>query len=194
MVGTRPEEHLMRDVERMKTGLLFLDGMVLRNSGDTAIFLGLGFEVRNSHEVADSLLSHCGLQNAKPVATPGRRATVKEPASAVPLQGPSYSTYRTAVQCAGSDDLRSCEGPRETRVGHNNGVLVFGRTCRQDTHSQDTSVQSSLITARTAHSMRLAWLKFKTKRDLQASVCTKISVVIWCVLCLIHGCSLTRFP
>ena len=38
------------------------------------------------------------------------------------------------------------------------------------------------------------WLRFKTKRDLQASVCPKISVVIWCVLCLIHGCSLTRFP
>ena len=32
--------------------------------------------------------------------------------------------------------------------------------CRQDTHSQDTSVQYSLITARTEHSMRLAWLKF----------------------------------
>ena len=63
--------------------------------------------------------------------------------------------------------------------------------CRQETHSQDTSVQYSLITARTAHSMRLAWLKFKTKRDLQASLCPKIRFVIWCVTCLIHGCSLT---
>ena len=66
--------------------------------------------------------------------------------------------------------------------------------CRQDTHSQDTSVQYSLITARSAHSMRLEWLKFKTKRDLQASLCPKISLVIWCVTCLIHGCSLTRLP
>ena len=63
-VGTGPEEHLMRDFERMKISLLFLDGMVLRNTGDTAIFLGLeitetsrGFEVRNSHEVVDPLLS-----------------------------------------------------------------------------------------------------------------------------------------
>ena len=30
-----------------------------------------------------------------------------------------------------------------------------------------------MITARTAHSMRLAWLKFKAKRDLQASLCPK---------------------
>ena len=66
--------------------------------------------------------------------------------------------------------------------------------CRQDTHSQDTSVQYSLITARTAHSMRLAWFKFKTKRDLQASLCPKIRFVIWCVTCLIHGCFLTRLP
>ena len=60
--------------------------------------------------------------------------------------------------------------------------------CRQDTHSQGTSVQYSLITART---LQCAWLK--TKRDLQASLCTKISVVIWCVTCLIHVYSLTRF-
>ena len=67
---------------------------------------------------------------------------------------------------------------------------IEGR-CRQDTHSQDTSVQYILITARTAHSVRLAWLKLKTKRELQASLCPKISLVIWCVTCLIHGCSLT---
>ena len=66
--------------------------------------------------------------------------------------------------------------------------------CRQDTHSQDTSVQYSLITSRTAHSMRLAWLNSKTKFDLQASLCPKISLVIWCVTCLIHGCYLTRLP
>ena len=57
-------------------------------------------------------------------------------------------------------------------------------------HTQDTLVQHSFITARTAHSMRLAWLKFKTKRDLQASLCLKISFVIWCATCLIDGCSL----
>ena len=55
------------------------------------------FEVRNSHELVDSLLSLHVLQNAKPVATSGRRATVKELASAIPLQGHDYSTYRTAV-------------------------------------------------------------------------------------------------
>ena len=80
-------------------------------------------------------------------------------------------------------------------------VMATDAFCRQDTHSQDTSVQYSLITARTAHSMRLAWLKFKTKRDLQASLCPKITLctkirvlVIWCVACLIHSCSLTRLP
>ena len=78
-----------------------------------------------------------------------------------------------------------------------------GRNSRKSTGSVDrtpthknTSVQYSLITARTAHSMRLAGLearlKFKTRRDLRASLCAKITLVIWCVTCLIHGCSLTR--
>ena len=74
------------------------------------------------------------------------------------------------------------------------GISQNRLECGQATHSQDTFVQYSLITARTAHSMRLAWLKFKTKRDLQASLCPKMSLVIWCVTCLIHGCSLMRLP
>ena len=65
---------------------------------------------------------------------------------------------------AGDDDQRNRQDSRT-------------RCCWQDTHSQDTSVQCSLITARTAHSMRLAWLKFKTKRDLRASLCPNISLV-----------------
>ena len=72
------------------------------------------------------------------------------------------------------------------------GIPENRRECRQDTHSQDTSVQYSLFIARTAHSRRLAWLKIKTKRDLEASLCTKIMVVICCDTCLINGCSLTR--
>ena len=66
--------------------------------------------------------------------------------------------------------------------------------CRQDTTHKTHLRTYSLIIVRTAHSMRLAWLKFKTKRDLQASLCSKISVVIWSATCLIHGCSLTRLP
>ena len=41
--------------------------------------------------------------------------------------------------------------------------------------------------------MCLACLKFKTKRDLKiSSLCLIISVAIWCVTCLIQGCSLPR--
>ena len=42
------------------------------------------------------------------------------------------------------------------------GIPEYRRVCRQDTHSQGTIVQYSLITARTAQSMRLA----QEKRDL----------------------------
>ena len=55
------------------------------------------------------------------------------------------------------------DGTNRPRSGTYRGMLyvffffcmIFGN-CRQDTHSQDTSVQYSLITARTVHSMRLA--------------------------------------
>ena len=64
-----------------------------------------------------------------------------------------------------------------------------------DVHHEHTHLCSTVCSpARTAHSMRLAWLKPNSKRDLQASLCPKISFVIWCVTCLIHGCSLTRLP
>ena len=56
-----------------------------------------GFEVRKSHELAYSLLSLYVLQNATPVGTPGRRATAKELAAVIPLQGYDSSTFRTAV-------------------------------------------------------------------------------------------------
>ena len=77
---------------------------MLRNTGDTVNFWGLeitrmsrGFEVRNSEELAESLLSLHGLQNSNPVAAPGRRAAVKGLVSAIPLQGHDYSASRTAV-------------------------------------------------------------------------------------------------
>ena len=85
VVGTGPQEHLMRDFEHKKTSLLLTDVVVLRNTGFTVNCWGLeitktsrSIAVRNSHELVDSLLSPYGLQNAKPVAIPGRRATVKE--------------------------------------------------------------------------------------------------------------------
>ena len=64
------------------------------------------------------------------------------------------------------------------QFGFLKGIAGNRQECSQDTHSQDTSVQYSLITARTAHSMRLASLKFKTIRYLQASLCPNISLVI----------------
>ena len=38
VVGTGPEEHLMSDVEHMKTSLYLTDVMVLRNEDDTVNF------------------------------------------------------------------------------------------------------------------------------------------------------------
>ena len=37
VVGTGPEEHLMRDFEHMKTSLLLTDVVVLRNTGDREV-------------------------------------------------------------------------------------------------------------------------------------------------------------
>ena len=55
VVGTGPDEHLMSDVEHMKTSLYLTDVVLLRHEGDTVNFLGLeitktskGFEVKNS--------------------------------------------------------------------------------------------------------------------------------------------------
>ena len=62
-------------------------------------FLGLeitktcrGFEVKNSTDLVESLLNLYGLENSKPTANPGRRSTVMELASAIPLGGHDYST------------------------------------------------------------------------------------------------------
>ena len=97
-----PEEHLMSDFEHMKTSLYLTDVVVLRHDGDTVNFLGLeitrkGFEVKNSTDLVESLLSLYGLQNSKPAVDPGRRSTVMELASATPLDGHDYSNFRTAV-------------------------------------------------------------------------------------------------
>ena len=45
----------------------------------------------------ESLLNLYGLENSKPTANPGRRSTVMELASAIPLGGHDYSNFRTAV-------------------------------------------------------------------------------------------------
>ena len=42
VVGTGPEEHLMSDLENMKTSLYLTDAVVLRNEGDTVNFGSLG--------------------------------------------------------------------------------------------------------------------------------------------------------
>ena len=104
VVRTAPEEHVMSDFEHMKTSLYLTDVVVLRHEGDTVNFLGLeitktrkGFEVKNSTDLAESLLNLYGLQNSKPLVNPGRRSTVMELASATSLDGHDYSNFRTAV-------------------------------------------------------------------------------------------------
>ena len=64
--------------------------------------------------------------------------------------------------------------------------------CRQDTHSQYTSVQYSLFTSaeRTGNALGST---ADTAQELHCHLCALAkSLVIWCVSCLIHGCSLTR--
>ena len=104
VVRTAPEEHVMSDFEHMKTSLYWTDVVVVRHEGDTVNFLGLeitktrkGFEVKNSTDLAESLLNLYGLQNSKPLVNPGRRSTVMELASATSLNGHDYSNFRTAV-------------------------------------------------------------------------------------------------
>ena len=103
VVGTGPDEQLM-SVEHMKNSLYFTDLVVLRHEGDTVNYLGLettktcrGFEVKNSTDLVEYLLNLYGLENSKPTANPGRRPTVMELASAIPLGGHDYSNFRTAV-------------------------------------------------------------------------------------------------
>ena len=64
VVRTGPEEHLMRDIERMKTSLLLTNVVVLRNTGGRVNILCLkitrtrrGFEERNNRELVEPLLS-----------------------------------------------------------------------------------------------------------------------------------------
>ena len=102
--GMGPDEHLMNVFEHMKTSLHLTDVVVLRHEGDTVIFLGLeitktsiGFEVRNSTDLVESLLNLYRLENSKPTANPGRRSTVMELATATPMDGHDYFNFRTAV-------------------------------------------------------------------------------------------------
>ena len=79
----------MRDFERMKTSLLLTCCETRVTPKTFWVFqitkTSRGFEVRNSHELVESLL------NAKLVEPLGRRASVKEVTSAIPLQGRDYS-------------------------------------------------------------------------------------------------------
>ena len=88
----------------MKTGLYLTGVVVLRNGGDTVNFLGLeitetskGFEMKNSTDLVESLLNLYGSENSEPTANPGRRFTVMEVATALPLDGQECSNFRTAV-------------------------------------------------------------------------------------------------
>ena len=83
-----PDEHLTSDFEHMKTSLCLTDVVVLRHES---------FEVKNSTDLVESLLNLYGLENSKPKANPGRRSTVMELASAIPLDGHDCSNFRTAV-------------------------------------------------------------------------------------------------
>ena len=53
--------------------------------------------MKNSTELLESLLNLYGLENAKPTANPGRRSTVIELATAIPLDGHDYSNFGRAV-------------------------------------------------------------------------------------------------
>ena len=105
VVGTGPEEHLMSDFEHMQSCLYLTGVVVLRNGGDEVnFFLGLEitktsrlFEVKNSTDLVDFCFSLYGLENSKPTANPGRRSTVMELATAIPLDGHDYSNFRTAI-------------------------------------------------------------------------------------------------
>ena len=104
VVGTGPDEHLMSDFEHMKTSLYLTDVVVLRHEGDTFNCFGLeitktsrSFEVKNSTDFVESLMNLYGLENSKPTANLGRRSTVMELASAIPLDCHDYSKFRTAA-------------------------------------------------------------------------------------------------
>ena len=49
------------------------------------------------YRLVEPLLNLYGLENSKPTANPGRRSTVMELASAIPLDGHDYFNFRTAV-------------------------------------------------------------------------------------------------
>ena len=55
------------------------------------------FKVRNSTELVESLLNCYGFENLKPSVDPGRRSTVMDLATAVPLDGHDYFNFRTAA-------------------------------------------------------------------------------------------------
>ena len=78
VVGIGREERLMSDFEYMKISLYLTDVAVLRHEGDTVNFLDLeitktrrGFELKNSTDFVESLLSLFGLENSKPTVNPG---------------------------------------------------------------------------------------------------------------------------
>ena len=104
VVGTGPDEHLMSDFEHMMASLYLKRVVEMRHGGGAVNFLVFestktsnGFEVENSADLVESLLNLCGLQNSKPTVNPGKRPTVMELATVIPLDGHDYSNFRTAV-------------------------------------------------------------------------------------------------
>ena len=88
VVGTGPDEHLMRDFQHMKTSLYLTDVVVLRHGGDTVNFLGLeitktkqGFRGEKQNRPREIFVESSRVENSKPTANPGRRSTVMELAS-----------------------------------------------------------------------------------------------------------------
>ena len=82
-----------------------------------------------------------------------------------------------------------CYNERLSQQRNNHRSVLVCFADRTPTHK--THLCSTVWSQRAPHT-QCAWLK--TQHDLQASLCLKVSVVIWCVTCLIHGCSLTRLP
>ena len=81
------------------------DVVVLRHESATVNLCGLEITKtkqglrgeKKRTDLVEFFLNLHGLENSKPTANAGRRSTVMELASAIPLDGHDYSNFRTAV-------------------------------------------------------------------------------------------------
>ena len=109
VVGTGPEEHLMSDLENMKTSLYLTDAVVLRNEGDTVNFGGLEitktsrrFEVEEQYRARGISVKSVPVGKLEPAANPSRRKT--------PVDCHDFFNFRTVV-----GTLIFTDGTMETR-------------------------------------------------------------------------------